>query len=150
LAALAANRLRADGGEFVAPVWLVEGTVCNSEAAQSVLTLEKLALAWNGANDQVRMRQVGGKKRFCNLDGCVAGLDDLLRNGQVIPHEEARWRDYPDANGGRGVQQTLMPVGLPFLIRAAMFRIKHSCFISFLSFAVVASAIGGSRAVRSA
>ena len=56
MAALTANRLRADGGEFVASVWLVEGTVCNSEAAQSVLTLEKLALAWNGANDQVRMR----------------------------------------------------------------------------------------------
>jgi hypothetical protein len=40
----------------------------------------------------VRVRQVGGKKGFRNLDGCVAGLDDLLRNGQVAPHEEVNIR----------------------------------------------------------
>src|SRR5262245_49998655 len=56
LAALAADRLRAEGGEFMAPVRLVEGTVRNPEPAQPVHALEKLALAWYGADDQVGMR----------------------------------------------------------------------------------------------
>jgi hypothetical protein len=25
---------------------------------------------------------------LCNLNGCVAGLDDLLRNREIVPHEE--------------------------------------------------------------
>jgi hypothetical protein len=88
LAALAADRLRAKGGEFVAPVRLVEGTARNPASAQSVQAPEKLAFAWDGADDQVGMRQVSGKKRLCNLDGCVAGLDDLLGNRKVVPDEE--------------------------------------------------------------
>src|SRR5262249_52887837 len=28
----------------------------------------------------------------CNLNGCVTGLDDLLRNGEVFPHEEVNVR----------------------------------------------------------
>jgi hypothetical protein len=55
-AALAVDRLRADGGEFVAQVRLVERTVGNPESAQSVDALEKLALASDGADDEMRMR----------------------------------------------------------------------------------------------
>jgi hypothetical protein len=87
-AALAADRLGAEGGEFAAPVRLVKGSVGNPAPAQSVNALEKLAFAWDSADDQVGMRQVSGKKSLCNLDGCMAGLDDLLRNREVSPHEE--------------------------------------------------------------
>jgi hypothetical protein len=51
-----------------------------------------VALAGDGADDQVGMRQVSGKERFGNLDGCVAGLDDLLRKREVVPHEEVNVR----------------------------------------------------------
>ena len=56
LAALTADRLGAEGGEFAAPVRLVKGTECNLESAQSVPALEKLAFAGNSADDQVGMR----------------------------------------------------------------------------------------------
>ena len=88
LAALAPDWLRAEGGEFVIPVRLAKGVERNPEPAQPVHALDKLAFACDGADDQVRMRQVSGKKRFRNLDGCVAGLDDLLRSGEVVPHEQ--------------------------------------------------------------
>ncbi len=45
LAALTEDWLRADGGEFVAPVRLVKSTVCNPASAQSFHALEKLAFA---------------------------------------------------------------------------------------------------------
>ena len=70
----------------------MERPVRNPEAAQSVDALEKLAFAWNGADYQMGMRQVGGKKRFCNLDGCVAGLDDLLGKGKVFANEDVQVR----------------------------------------------------------
>ena len=56
LAAVATDRLRSDGSEFVAPVRLVESMVRNSEPAQSVNALKKLAFAWNGADDDMGMR----------------------------------------------------------------------------------------------
>ena len=92
LAALAPDRLRADGGEFVAPVRLVEGPVGNPQAAQPVQALEKLAFAGDGADNHVGMSQVSGQKGFGNLDGCVAGLDNLLGNREVVPHEEVKVR----------------------------------------------------------
>jgi hypothetical protein len=45
LTALAADRLRADGGEFVGPVRLVECPVRNAESTQAVHAPEKLAFA---------------------------------------------------------------------------------------------------------
>jgi hypothetical protein len=56
LTAFAANRLGAEGGEFVAPVRLVEGSVRNPQAPQAVDTLKKLAFVWDGADDDMRMR----------------------------------------------------------------------------------------------
>lgn len=50
-AALSANRLGADGREFVAPVWLVESTVGDTESAQAAKALKKLAFAGNSTND---------------------------------------------------------------------------------------------------
>src|SRR5262249_49241221 len=91
-AALAADRLRAESGEFVAAVGLAESAAGDPNPAQAVKTLEQTALVGNGTDNQVRMRQVGGKKRLCNLDGCVAGLDDLLRKGKIVPHEEVHIR----------------------------------------------------------
>jgi hypothetical protein len=88
LSALTADRLRADGGQFTGPIWLVKGTVRYTKPAQPFHALEKLSLACDGTDDQVRMRQVSGKKRSCNLDGCVAGLHDLLRKREIVPHEE--------------------------------------------------------------
>jgi hypothetical protein len=61
-AALTADGLGADGGEFVAPVGLMENTVRNPEPAQSVHALEELAFAWDGADDQVGMRQFSREK----------------------------------------------------------------------------------------
>src|SRR5262245_44827603 len=55
LAALAVDRLRTDGGEFVAPVRLVKGTAGNPEPVQSVKTLEKRTFVRDGADDQVGM-----------------------------------------------------------------------------------------------
>jgi hypothetical protein len=87
-AALAPDRFGAEGGEFAPPVRLVERTVRNPEPAQAVDALPKPALVRHGADDQVGMREVSGEKRFANLDGGVAGLDDLLRNREVVPYEE--------------------------------------------------------------
>jgi hypothetical protein len=50
-AAFAADRLSADGGEFVASIRLTECTERNPKPAQSVHTLEKLAFAWDSADD---------------------------------------------------------------------------------------------------
>jgi hypothetical protein len=88
LAALAVDRLSADRSQLVGSVRLLEGSVCDPQAAQSVHTLTQLSLSRNGANDQVGMRQIGWKKRGGNLDGCVAGLDGLLGNGEIIPYDE--------------------------------------------------------------
>jgi hypothetical protein len=60
LAALAADRLRADGCQLVAPVRFVKGPTGYAAAAQSVQALEQLAFAWDSAHDQVGMRQVSG------------------------------------------------------------------------------------------
>jgi hypothetical protein len=56
VATLAADRLRAKGCEFVAPVRLVERTVRNPESAQAVDALEELAFAGDGTDDDVGMR----------------------------------------------------------------------------------------------
>lgn len=88
LAVLTPNRLGADGGEFVISVRLVEGSVGNPAPAQSLGALEKLAFTWDATDDEMRMSQFSGQKGFRHLDGCVAGLDDLLRKRQVIPDEE--------------------------------------------------------------
>jgi len=56
VATLAADRLSAEGGEFVAPVRLVERTECNPESAQAVDALEELAFAGDGTGDEVGMR----------------------------------------------------------------------------------------------
>jgi hypothetical protein len=45
LAALPADRLGADGREFIAPVRLVESTVGNLKSVQAVKTLKKLTFA---------------------------------------------------------------------------------------------------------
>ena len=87
-AALAPDRLRTDGGEFAAPVGLVECPVRNPVAAQTVNERKELSLAGDGADDQVGVREVGREEGFRNLKGCVAGLDDLLGKGEVVPHEE--------------------------------------------------------------
>jgi hypothetical protein len=87
-AALSANRLRADSREFVAPIRLIEGTAGDPQAAKALKALKQLALVGDGANHKVRMRDFNGKKRSCHFNGCVAGLDDLLRNREIVPHEE--------------------------------------------------------------
>ena len=55
LAALPADRLRADGGKLIAAVRLAESTVRNPAPPQSVHTLAKLAFAWEGADDDMGM-----------------------------------------------------------------------------------------------
>lgn len=56
VAALPANRLRADGREFVAPVRLVESTVCNPQSTQSIQAPKELTFAGDGADDNMGMR----------------------------------------------------------------------------------------------
>src|SRR5579884_871369 len=88
LPACGRDRLGTDRGEFVVAVKFVEGAIRNPEPAQAIHALEKLAFAGNGADHQMRVRLVAGEKGFCNLDGCVTGLDDLLRKGEIVPDEE--------------------------------------------------------------
>ena len=88
LAAFTADRLRAQGGEFVAPVGLVESPVSNPEPAQSVHAPIEMAFGRDTTDDQMRMGKIRRKKRFGNLNGCVAGLDDLLRKRKICPQEE--------------------------------------------------------------
>jgi hypothetical protein len=56
LTALAADRLRGDGGKFVAPVRLVESTVRNPQSDKAVHTPEKLTFARDGADNDMGMR----------------------------------------------------------------------------------------------
>jgi hypothetical protein len=56
LAALAADRLGADGRKLIASVRLVERSAGNPDPAQSVNALEKLAFTWDAADDYMGMR----------------------------------------------------------------------------------------------
>lgn len=88
VAALAADRFRAEGGKLVASVWLIEGAEGDPETAQAVDDLKKMTFAGDAKDDQMGMRKISGKKRLCHLDGCMAGLDNYLRGGEVRPHEK--------------------------------------------------------------
>jgi hypothetical protein len=56
LASFSADRLRADGGEFVASVRFIEGTARNPFSAQAVDALEEVAFVGQGADNQMRVR----------------------------------------------------------------------------------------------
>jgi hypothetical protein len=78
----------------MAPVGFVEGAAGDPGLSQVLQTLEKLALAGNPTDDQVRMGQVLAEKKSGRFDGRVAGLDDLLRTGEVVPHEDVDVRRF--------------------------------------------------------
>jgi hypothetical protein len=70
------------------PVGLVEGPAGDAGPPQVVQALEELALAGNATDDQVGMGQMLRDEKPCRFDGRVARLDDLLRTGKVVPHED--------------------------------------------------------------
>jgi hypothetical protein len=90
---LAADRLRRDGGQFVIAVGFVEGSMANFEPEQVFDTAKKFTFVGDAADDQMRMRELGWKKRSRNLEDCVARLDGLLRNGEIRPDEDVDIRD---------------------------------------------------------
>jgi hypothetical protein len=56
--------------------------------------MEKLTLIGNADDDKMRMRTIRRKKRVANCKNCMAGLDDLLREGQVGSDEDVDvWRE---------------------------------------------------------
>jgi hypothetical protein len=84
----AGDRPGGQRGQLIAAVGLVKRPVRHAEPAQALEAAVELALVGNAADDQVRMGQVWRKEESCGLDSRVTGLDDLLRVGEVLPHEK--------------------------------------------------------------
>ena len=50
--------------------------------------MKKPTFIGDADDDKVRVRTIGRKKRFADLKNGVAGLDDLLRKGQIGPDKD--------------------------------------------------------------
>jgi hypothetical protein len=57
-------------------------------SAKTIQTMKKPTLIGDADDDDVRVRTIGRKKRFADFENGVAGLDNLLRKGQVGPDKD--------------------------------------------------------------
>ena len=90
----AEDRTRGQGRQLVAAVRFVERPVRDAESAKSLDALVKLTFVGNAADDQMGMREVLWNEGASGFNSRVASLDDLLREGEIMPHEDVEVRRF--------------------------------------------------------
>ena len=85
--AIGAERLCRERGGFAGTVGLMEKLESYAETIEPVGGSEQVAFGGNPAENEVRMRAVGGEKVTGSLDSRVSGLHHDLGGGQIPPDE---------------------------------------------------------------